>query len=523
MATIEKQQQEDVSSFRVQLAANLSMADDDSFIRLLWALNALQTGRADEASLFLIGYPPDSATDGILGSSAIFPWELETLANELLATQKHSHYRVMDCRRWNKILELVNLLRALENADYGERRNELNILVEMGRIGARQFPWQRGHVGIPQLYRNAFVYGQGECAAYLHDSVGLTSADMTLVGFALLSVFHHDPAIRPARDLHLMQHFEISRDTLHRTLCRIARPLKELRHEAQILRNVDAATAYKPSILRKYPCLLVGPRNREMVAPLPDLIMDRVTNGLFYDVIGGGGRVRDEIGRRFEVYCVSLLSRMLVETRFLPEAKYPTHLGQIATPDILMLDNDGAVSLAIECKASRMSVAARFGELPAEDRGYEEIAKGIMQLWRFFAHCRRQVAHNRLAEDAQGLILTMDEWFAGRSTVIPQIVEQAHELANSSAHEIHLEDRRPVTFCTISELEVVLSTATVASLQDAIRIGSGDRQGWIFSILHQESEFEKTEPKGYPFIGELHALLPWYAKIAELKDDKLRN
>ena len=220
---------------------------------------------------------------------------------------------------------------------------------------------------------------------------------------------------------------------------------------------------------------------------------------------------------------MSLLSRMLVEARFLPEAKNLTPLGEIATPDILMLDNDGAVTLAIECKASRMGVTARFGEVPAEDRGYEEIAKGIMQLWRFFAHCRKQITTNRLAVDAQGLILTMDEWFAGRSAVIPQIIKRAHELANASAHEISLEDRRPVAFCTISELEVVLSTATVTSLQDAIRIGSGDRQGWIFSILHQESEAEKTEPKRYPFLKELDALLPWYAQIAGLKDDDLRD
>ena len=520
METTAEQQQEDVYRFRGQLATNLSLADDASFIRMLWALNALQTGRAEEASRFLIGYPPDAAIEGMLGQNSIYPWELETLANELLTTPKHPLYRVMDCRNWDEIKVFVALLRELENAEYGARHSQPNIFVEMGRIGARQFSWQRGHVGLPQLYRNAFVYGQGECAAYLHESTGLSSADMTYVGFALLSIFYPEPAIRPA---HLANQFGISQDTLRRTLCRIARPLKEVRHEARIRRNVDAATAYKPSILRQYPCLLVGPRDREMVAPLPNLIVDRVTNGLFYDVIGGGGSVRDEIGRRFEVYCVSLLNAMLVGTRFLPEAKYLTPLGEIATPDILMLDNDGAVALAIECKASRMGVTARFGEVPAEDRGYEEIAKGIMQLWRFFAHCRKQITTNRLAVDAQGLILTIDEWFAGRSAVIPQIVKRAHELANASAHEISLEDRRPVAFCTISELEFVLDTATVASLQDAIRIGSGDRQGWMFSSLHQESEEEKTELKRYPFLKELDALLPWYAQIAGLKDDDLRD
>ena len=503
---------------KARLSVNLSTADDEAFLRLVWTLNALQTGRAEEASRFLNGYPPEAATEGILGPHAIYPWELETLVNELLTTAK-GPYRIFNYRDWNTIGSLVNQLRALENAEYGARRGEVNILVEMGRIGARQFPWQRGYVGIPSLYRNAYIYGQGECAAYLDQAADLTTSDMTLVGFSLLAVFYPEPAIRPATDLKLIHEWGITPETLRRTLDRIARPIADLRREASLLRDIEMVTAYKPSILRQFPCLRVGHRGRTLVAPLPDLIMDRVTNGLFYDVIGGGGPVREEIGRRFEDYSLALLSQMLHDARFVPEATYGTRLGPIATPDILMRVEDGAVQLAIECKASRMSVTARFGDAPEEDRGYEEIAKGVMQLWRFFAHCRQQVAPDQLAADAQGMILTMDEWFAGRSTVIPQIIGRANELADASAHEIPAVDRRPVAFCTISELEDVLATATPSSLMETVRIGSGDRAGWIFSILHGETEAEKAAPKDYPFEQALSDLLPWHARLTEVTGD----
>lgn len=504
-------------ALRAGLSARLATADDTAFLRMLWALNALQTGRADEASRFLNGYPPQAATEGILGPHAIYPWELETLVNELLTTAK-GPYRLFNCQDWNAIGSLVNQLRAVEDAQYGARRAEVNILVEIGRIGARQFPWQRGYVGIPSLYRNAYIYGQGECAAYLQQVADLTSSDMTLVGFSLLAVFYPEPAIRPATDMALIHEWGISPDTLRRTIGRIARPITDLQREATLLRDVELATAYKPSILRQYPCIRIGHRDRVLIAPLPALIMDRVTNGLFYDVIGGGGPVRQEVGRRFEEYSLALLSEML-DARLEPEATYRTSLGPIAKPDILMFAKDGAVQLAIECKASRMSVTARFGDAPEADRGYEEIAKGVMQLWRFFAHCRRQIAPNRLAHDVQGMILTMDEWFAGRSTVIPQIIARAHELADASAHEIPAADRRAVAFCTISELESVLVTATPTSLVETVRIGSGDRAGWIFSTLHTETVAEKTAPKRYPFREALCDLLPWYARLAELPDE----
>jgi hypothetical protein len=514
------ERKEELPQLRAQFATTLSLADDTSFLGLLWSLNALQTGRADKASRFLDGFPPDAATEGILGPKAIFPWELETLANELLATPKHSYYRTIDCRSWSVASEIVNQLRALENAEYGAHSGERRIFVGLGRSIARQSPWQRGYIGVSQLYRNAFVYGQGNCAAYLEECSGLTASDMTLVGFSLLSVFYPDPAIRPASDMQLLNQLGIDRDTLSRVLDRITGPLAELRSKAVVQRNVDSPTAYKPSIMRQYPCVLVGPRARTMIAPLPDLIMDRVTNGLFYDVIGGGGVVRDEIGRRFETYCVALLRAMLTGISFEPELTYGTPLGPIASPDILMFDSTDEVQLAIECKASRMSVTARFGAAPEGDRGYEEIAKGVMQLWRYFAHCRAKVAPHGLATDVQGLILTMDEWFAGRSTVIPQIIQRANELADASAHAIPPADRRPVAFSTISELELVLKTATTASLLEAVRVGTAEKVGWIFSSIHREVQKEKTEPKHYPFEEALAELLPWWRKFDDLPDEE---
>lgn len=517
MATVAERQQE-LLRLRAMLAATLGSADDVSFLRMLWTVNALQTGRAKEARRFLGSYPREVETVGILGPHAVYPWELETLANELLTTPKRM-FRTFDRRDWNEIGAMINLLRSLENADYGSRRENLNILIEVGRIGARQFPWQRGYVGLPQLYRSAFIYGQGQCAAYLREASDITSSEMTLAGFALLSVFYPEPAIRPGTDLELIHEWGISREALARTLARIACPLAVAQADAAQLRDTDEVTAYKPSILRRYPCLLVGHRSRTMMAPLPDLIMDRVTNGLFYDVIGGGGPVREEVGHRFEVYALDLLSQMLRESRFAPEFVYRTPFGEIATPDILMKDPQGAVQLAIECKASRMSVGARFGETPGEDRGYDEIAKGVMQLWRFQAHSRSGLAQVGLANDAKLLILTLDEWFAGRSTIIGQIMAQAHVLADASPHAIPADDRRPVAFCTISELEDVLKTATPVSLLNTVDIASGDRAGWLFSILHQESTAEKTEPKHYPFDDALCDLLPWYGQLKSLGDD----
>lgn len=246
--------------------------------------------------------------------------------------------------------------------------------------------------------------------------------------------------------------------------------------------------------------------------------MDRVTTGLFYDVIDGGGPVRDEIGHRFEAYAIDLLRAMLATTTFRSENVYRTRLGSVDTPDIVMIADDGAVGLAIECKAVRMTIAARFGTRPGEARGYDEIAKGVMQLWRFFAHCRQGRTGCTVRDDALGLVLTLDEWFAGRSSVIAAVLARAHDLADANAHDIPVEDRRAVAFCTISELETALVTATPASLLDTVRIAAKDRQGWIFSSLHADCAAPKAPPRSWPFDDALQRLLPWYDRLATIAE-----
>ena len=507
---------DELSQLRARLASDLSLADDQRFIRMVWALNALQTGRADVAGSYLAGVPADAATDGIHGPNAIYPWELETLVNEFLTTPKHPLYRTFECGRWSGCAGLVNKLRAVEGAEFGARRDVVNIWTELGRIGARQFPWQHGYFDIVQLYRSAFIYGQGECAAHLASRLDLTVADMMLVGFALRSVFETMPNIVRLDQLRSVGEFGLAPGALARVLDHIARPLSKLRSEAATLRAGDDTVAYAPSVLRRFPCVAAGVRNRTVYAPLPDLIMDRVTTGLFYDVIDGDGPIKAEIGRRFERYCLDLVTGSLGPAAFESEFPYSTKLGRIKSPDILMAMGDGAVRLAIECKAGRMNVGARFGEEPAGERGYAEIAKGVVQLWRFFAHCRQRVVDRELAHDARGMVLTLDEWFAGRSTIIPHIFERANALANASAHPIMPEDRRPVAFCTISELEYISATATGASFLETVERATGDQQGWMFSILHDQSKAPKSERKSYPFGDAIGQLLPWFPRIAML-------
>jgi hypothetical protein len=490
------------------------MADDVQFIRLMWALNAMQSGREHCIRSLIYGYPDQAISENFLEKSSIYPWELETLSNEILTISKHPYYRVFRHKFWKDSAELVNLLRNLEDSEFSEYQNDIRIQVELGRIAARQFAWQRGFVNIANIYRNVFIFGGEKCSKFFLDKNNISISNVLLVGFAIRSLFHERDIVRPIKDLQVLSRLGINYDDILNTLDIICAPIDSIRNTKQSnLPDYGQPMAYRPSILRSIPCFFTKRNKKSLICPLPDLIIDRLTNGLFYDVIGGGGPIREELGMRFEMYCYNLILNSFCDENWKKELSYSTKFGQVQTPDIMMMNNEGSITLSIECKATRMGSLALFGQNPTSDRGYEEIAKGIMQLWRFNSHCRSRVSPLKMSKNSKSLLLTRDEWFAGRSLIIKEIIDMANEMADASSHYISIEDRKPVAFCSISEFERMLSTATINSLLDTVDIAAESKIGWDLSIVHDETQAPKCTPRSYPFTSELGTLLPWFDQL----------
>ena len=100
---------------RRRLAKMLGAAPDEQFLDLVWATDALQSGREDSA-FSILGYtaPEEAATSDIASKHAIRRWELETLSNEVLTSQKSPIRRgpqtkTLNCNNFASIRDAVNL------------------------------------------------------------------------------------------------------------------------------------------------------------------------------------------------------------------------------------------------------------------------------------------------------------------------------------------------------------------------------------------------------------------------------
>jgi hypothetical protein len=188
-----------------QLRKLFPRASDKQFLEMMWAIDALRSGRP-EAAARMLTFPREAADQSFGSRFAVHQWELETLLIQLFLTPKEEPHPIatpaFDCSKFESVAKLINRLRQLENVESAVylRGGNFNIFGELHRIAQRTFHWQRGYLNLPQFYRYAFIYAHGKCREYFEKTYGLPITELNFVGFALFCESAWGPdADRPAK------------------------------------------------------------------------------------------------------------------------------------------------------------------------------------------------------------------------------------------------------------------------------------------------------------------------------------
>ncbi len=499
---------------RDKLQKLLEIAEDEDFLQLLWAAHQLQSDNPVEAKKLLqpTSYHPDAVGPNVPmhDDKRIRPWELETLANLVLATpkrfEKKGKSKKLRPDHFGNIVDCVNRLRVLENAEYTHGGHEQDIMMELSRTAHRQFPWQTGYVNISNLYRNIFVYGQGACAAYFEKTHGISINRFSFVSFLLFSALRQQHHFKAENGI---PQIDISKDELERTLALVAIPHGKAGAEAKRMQHKVNHAAYMPSILRQTPCVMFGDRGQRITAPLPELVIDRISSGLFYDIIKFNGS-GDDFGPRFEHYCLDYLRSTLKGVDWTKEHHYGSKGKGRWTPDILGASGE-LLRFVFECKARRMSHEAMFGEGPTQSDGVEDIGKGIRQIWTFHADTRKGLTGLELHPNVFSAVITMGNWGVMGETYIDRFFDEAERQIAECDLNIQPEDRRKILIIPIQSLELVSAKATRDSFLEACALAqTAEYDGWLFENVHEKApNFDATHKGEYPFTARLGELWPW--------------
>jgi hypothetical protein len=329
-------------------------ANDAAFLQMIWAVDALQSAREAAAKPYFSAYPPEAvATSSIRSPLGIHRWELETLIVQLFLIPKELPREqgnlVLDCSKFDAIRQTINRLRDLENVESARYLSgDFTIWSEMHRIVQRQFHWQRGYFNAPQIYRYAYLYAQGMCADYFKQTYGFEITNLIFTGFGLFSHYLTAPWVR--RDTSVGLSEEIVQKAFPMMSCsrdEARTETKALVEQAQTAHGSPIPTALLPSILRKTP-LIYGDDANLLISPIPEMILLRVTAGLYYDLLPGGQNIINDANARFERYCVDLLATMMKRFEVSGPFRYGPKGEQVDSPDVLVRDQGNLVVIA-EC------------------------------------------------------------------------------------------------------------------------------------------------------------------------------
>lgn len=498
-----------------KLRGFLSRTNDAAFLQLAWAVGILQSNTGTDVRPYL-NYPAEAATAEITSPYRVNKWEIETLVLLLLTTPKYAMLpglnRSLDCGQFDSMYLVRQLLRDLENSETAAFLDDSNILMEMHRIGQRQFGWQRGFTSTESLYRFAFIYGQGKCASYFHEMYGLKIEDFLLVSFALSTYL----SLGPWRKLPNLRDFKIEPTLLEKVLPLLSRPLADMRTEVKaLIENVSAknvaSISYMPSSLRQFP-IIKSPQSGKIISPLPDLIMFRATSGLYYDIRSGPQELINEANNRFEQYVLNLIKAFYPRFCLLPGQKYGPKKASLDTPDVLLKDG-GQIVVVFECKATKLTYEAQFAENPIEeaDKAYTQLIKGITQLWKFFSNARRGIYDKeQVATDAHGVLLTMESWMQMSDKLQGEVIARARKLLKNDL-DITEADMRPVVFCSIQDLSDVMFVSSEDELLTTFANAELPKfRGWRLWDVRRETG-GKGKQKKFPL--KVEELLPWWEQF----------
>lgn len=465
------------------LKGDLVRTDELGFLELAWATGILQSADPEPAKAYLRKYPQEAVTREFASPWAVFAWDMETLINMILTTPRKAPSQVgknyfLDTTSFFAMHATVSKLRKLEDAEFLLLADDkLDGRQEMARIGQRQFPAQQGAFHPEVLFRFLSVYSHPAASEMFAAKNGISIDEFTFQAAQLFFLFVRNSRIKvPA---FRQEHEKTS--ARQRTLDLISIPIDQARVEARkLFQNAKASAhglrrvAYQPSLLRKYP-LIFDKATSTYLAPIPALIVSRMTSGLYYDLIGNQA-VMARSAQRFEDYSRRLIEAYFPQLKAAAQLRYGKNkMGQSETPDVLVLD-DNRLSMVIECKATKQTFAAQFSEDPigAAEKALPQLSKAILQLWRFSAACRSgEFNQHELQPGARGIVLTLDDWFLLDHSFKPEARRLAAAQAKEEGIPTAIQDV-PIVFISSKGLADLLAETDLASMYAILDAAASD-------------------------------------------------
>lgn len=408
--------------------------------------------------------------------TGLHEWTLELIARELILNAPDVGPRAITT--WNEFAALANLVRDIENEIWRRLPNGPALIeYEMVRISHRQFPWQvRPNARLIASYFK--LYSNDRLAGLMAETYGMSAAEFYQVALALSGHFLDDPILRtPVTN----QINAVPQGTIDQFLARVSSGIAELRERIRQMQayNINWAYAFDP--LRTWPLIDIG-ENR-LFCPMPTLLMWRLTEGVYFDLV----QHRQEFDRNFGLAFQDLIAEVVRAAdrggrlQVFPEERYRTRQRPRDSVDWILQDD--TASIFIECKASRLKAQAKvdINDTTTIDGEVSRLAAFVVQIYATLMDAL-QGAYRQWKPNGRPvypLVVTLDEWLPSGRALIGGLEAAVRAGLQGRGIPLAILDDSPFTLCSLHEFESAARAFGAAGIRAVIGgKTAGEHHGW---------------------------------------------
>ena len=398
-----------------------------------------------------------------------YEWELDLLSRELL--QHAPLTGQFSLTRWSEFASTLNLFKDVDNT-ISERAGRLlgeNILLELGRLAYREFPWQE-RPNQWRLTRYYKIFGDAAVDAIIEAEIGLTAKELYILGLALTGHFITHFAYDYSADFSAIG---ITDEKRRRFMRHFSRPLSELSKMAKVSELRDVNFVYSQNPLRIFPIVHAGVDGRHcLIAPIPSYLFHRFTAGVYYELTDNP-RFGNAFGDSFQRYIGEVLTAALLNGRFEVHAEQEYYAGKDRKDTIDWIASDDSAHLFVECKTKRMQLSSRIAlaDTKSLDADLAKIADFIFQAYKTIEDAKSSRYPHWHPDDRPiyPVVVLLEDWYLFDPRLEASLDQQVIEKLRAAGIDPAAMTAAPYSVCTVGDFEILVQVIAMTSIAQVMQ------------------------------------------------------
>lgn len=245
-------------------------------------------------------------TREFLDKYMLYEWDFGLLFKEILLNGSVKAAKGQSLCDLKVFSDVMGQFRKLGDDIYSLHGSKDNILLDLYRIGHRQFHWQSNRPNGVSAARHFRIFHHPKIDEICISELGLSVVEVFQCGMSLIGHFLSSAALQLPVQSSIVS---LPPEKFNKFLAFTARSVRELKVLLKSEQQYNDEFVYAFNSLWSFPLIKMPIEGKEfIVAPMPTLLFWRMTNGLYYEFVGKPG-FSDAFGSSYEDYVGEVLKR----------------------------------------------------------------------------------------------------------------------------------------------------------------------------------------------------------------------